>query len=297
MKAAYQNFLGSLAIGENVGKSMTALMSTVSTFFFGNFLPMLGTIARSIPAAIGAFLQEGLPILINNIATMLKNITAFVSKTADGLSSKTVSQWVTKNVPRIIKAGAQLIGKLALAFINNMPKIVAAIGRIGVSIVTGLGSALWGKVSAAAAGIRDRFLQPINTMKSKVQGVINKIKGFFPIKVGKLLSGLKLPHFSISGSFSLNPPSIPKVSVSWYAQGGIVTQPAIFGNIGMGDVREAIVPLDPFWKKMDEMANNIQGGNTVNIYINGSDKDPKAIAEEVKRVLIKETNQRRLAWQ
>ena len=297
MKAAYQDFLGSLAIGENVGKSMTTLMSTVSTFFFGNFLPMLGTIARSIPAAIGAFLQEGLPILINNIATMLKNITAFVSKTADGLSSKTVSQWVTKNVPRIIKAGAQLIGKLALAFINNMPKIVAAIGRIGVSIVTGLGSALWGKVSAAAAGIRDKFLGPINTMKSKVQGVINKIKGFFPIKVGKLLSGLKLPHFSISGSFSLNPPSIPKVSVSWYAQGGIVTQPAIFGNIGMGDVREAIVPLDPFWKKMDEMTNNIQGGNTVNIYINGSNKDPKAIAEEVKRVLIKETNQRRLAWQ
>ena len=48
---------------------------------------------------------------------------------------------------------------------------------------------------------------------------------------------------------------------------------------------------------MDEMANNIQGGNTVNIYINGSNKDPKAIAEEVKRVLIKETNQRRLAWQ
>ena len=96
----------------------------------------------------------------------------------------------------------------------------------------------------------------------------------------------------------------PSFSVSWssHALGGIISKRLLmtegstvheFGEAGS----EAILPLNPFWKKMDEIASNVQGGNTINIYVNGSDKDPRQIAEEVKRVLIKETNNRRLAWQ
>lgn len=298
MKAAYQDFLGSIALGENVGQSMSNLATTASTFFFGNFLPMLGNIVKSIPGAIGTFLQQGLPILISSISSLMTNLVSYVSNLANGLTSTSVSSWVTTTLPQILAAGGQLIGQLASAFIINLPKIVAAIGRIGLAIVTGLGSALWGKVSAAAATLRDRFMQPIETIKTKFQAVVDKIKGFFPIKVGNLLSGLKLPHLSISGSFSLNPPSVPKVSVDWYAKGGIIPGTTIIGGIGMGEAGpEAILPLNPFWKKMDEIANNVQGGSTINIYVNGSDKDPRVIAEEVKRVLIRETNQRRLAWQ
>ena len=298
MKAAYQDFLGSLALGENVGQSMTNLLTTASTFFFGNLLPTLGAMVRSLPSALWAFFAQGLPMLVTNISTMLANLASYVSGVADGLSSTTVSQWLTTNIPRIIKAGAQLIAKLATAFINNLPKIVAAIGRIGFAIIHGLGAALWGKVSAAAAGIRDRFMQPIETIKSKFQAVVDKIKGFFPISIGRILSNVKLPHFSLSGKFSLNPPSVPKLSISWYAKGGIIDGATVLGGVGLGEAGpEAILPLDPFWKKMDEIANNMNGGNTVNIYVNGADKNPKEIAEEVKRVLIKEVNQRRLAWQ
>ena len=56
-------------------------------------------------------------------------------------------------------------------------------------------------------------------------------------------------------------------------------------------IAEAVVPLDKFWQKLDQM----QGGGIV-ININGA-QDPRAVAEEVKRVLIRETNNRRLAWQ
>ena len=78
----------------------------------------------------------------------------------------------------------------------------------------------------------------------------------------------------------------------------ISTVVGVLGGIGLGEAGpEAILPLDPFWKRMDEIANNTQGGNTINIIVNGADKDPRAIAEEVKRVLVRETNQRRLAWQ
>lgn len=298
MKAAYQDFLGSIALGENVGQSMSNLMTTVSTFFFGNFLPMLGTLISSLPAAIGTLLKQGLPILVSNATSLLTNLTTRLLSAANGLTSSTVSTWLATNNPKILSAGGKLIGQLAKSFIANLPKIVAAIGRIGLAIVTGLGSAIWAKVSAAARGIVTRFMQPLNTLISKVRSIVNKVKGFFPIKVGHLLSGLKLPHFSISGKFSLNPPSIPKLSVSWYAKGGIVDGATVLGGIGLGEAGpEAILPLNPFWKKMDEIAKNTQGGNTVNIYINGSDKDPRTIAEEVKRVLIRETNQRRLAWE
>ena len=298
MKAAYQDFLGSLALGENVGQSMTNLLTTASTFFFGNLLPTLGTMVRSFPSALWSFFAQGLPMLVANISTMLTNLASYVSGVADGLSSKTVTQWLTTNIPRIINAGAQLIAKLATAFITNLPKIVSAIARIGLAIVTGLGSALWGKVSAAAQGIKERFMAPINNTIGLVQGVIAKIKSFFPFSIGKVMSNIKLPHFSLSGKFSLNPPSVPKLSINWYAQGGIIDGATVLGGIGVGEAGpEAILPLDPFWKKMDAIANNMNGGNTVNIYVNGADKNPKEIAEEVKRVLIKEVNQRRLAWQ
>ena len=298
MKAAAMNFLGSLAIGENVSQSLSTLITSASTFFFNNFIPMIGTLVMSLPGAIATFLRQGLPLLVSNVTSLLTSLTASISNVANGLTGQTVSQWASTTLPKILAAGAKIIGQLAKSFIINLPKIVAAIGRIGLAIVTGLGSAIWAKVSAAAKGIVTRFMQPFTTLIGKVRGVVNKVKGFFPIKVGNLLSGLKLPHFSISGKLSLNPPSIPKLSVSWYAKGGIVDGATVLGGVGLGEAGpEAILPLNPFWKKMDEIANNVQGGNTINIYVNGSDKDPKEIAEEVKRVLVRETNNRRLAWQ
>lgn len=297
MKASAQNLLGSLAIGENVGPAMTNLMTSVSTFFFGNFIPMIGTLVASLPSAIGAFLQQGLPLLVQNVTSLLTSLTASIAGLANGLTGQKVAEWVTTTLPKILAAGGKIIGQLASSFIINLPKIVAAIGRIGLAIITGLGSAIWGKVTQAAQGIAQRFMAPIQTLIGKVKAIIDKIKSFFPFSIGKVMSNIKLPHFKISGKFGINPPQVPKLSLSWYAKGGIMDSPTLFGMAGGEAGPEAILPLNPFWKKMDEIANNVQGGATYNFYINGSDKDPKEIAEEVKRVLIRETNQRRLAWQ
>ena len=147
------------------------------------------------------------------------------------------------------------------------------------------------KVKAQFDAIKNAIVTPIQNAIDKVKGIIDRVKNFFPIKVGNLLSGLKLPHFKLSGKFSLNPPSIPKVSVDWYKTGGIFDSPSL---IGVGEAGpEAVVPLDKFWDKLD----NLSGETNIVININGANKDPREIAEEVKRVLIRETNQRRLAWQ
>ena len=142
--------------------------------------------------------------------------------------------------------------------------------------------------------IKTAIVTPIKSAVDKVKSIIEKIKGFFPINVGKILKGIKIPKFSISGKFSLNPPSIPKISmdwVNWYKDGGIFDSPSL---IGVGEAgKEAVVPLDKLWSKLD----NLQSGETiVNIYVNGANKDPVQIAQEVKRILIKEVKGQNLAF-
>ena len=147
------------------------------------------------------------------------------------------------------------------------------------------------QVTAQFNAIKTAIVTPIQNAINTVKGIINRIKGFFPISIGRVMSNIKLPHFKLSGKFDLKSMSVPKLSVSWYKTGGIFDSPSV---IGIGEAGpEAVVPLDKFWDKLD----NLHGETNIVININGANKNPIEIAEEVKRILIKETNQRRLAWQ
>lgn len=250
MKASVQNLLGSLAVGENVGPAMQQLATSVSTFFFGNFIPMIGTLVQSLPPAILAFLQTGLPLLIDGVSSMLASLGTWISGVANNLTADKVKNWLTTTLPQIIVAGGQLIGKLAEAFITNLPKIVTAIARIGGEIIKGLGSALWGKVKAAAQGVVAKFMEPINTLTDLIQGVVDRIKAKFPINLGNIFN-FKVPHIDI-GSKTVTvgdkEVTVPTFSVSWYAKGGIFDNPSL---IGVGEAGpEAVVPLDRFWEEI-----------------------------------------------
>ena len=147
------------------------------------------------------------------------------------------------------------------------------------------------QVVAQFNAIKTAIVTPIQNAINTVKGIINRIKGFFPISIGRVMSNLKLPHFKLSGKFDLKSLSVPHLSVSWYKTGGIFDSPSI---VGIGEAGpEAVVPLDKFWDKLD----NLNGETNIVINVNGANKNPIEIAEEVKRILIKETNQRRLAWQ
>ena len=63
MKAAAQNVLGKLAIGENILPSLRALLDTTSTFLFNNFLPMLGNIF----SGLGVVLSEGISNVVSQV--------------------------------------------------------------------------------------------------------------------------------------------------------------------------------------------------------------------------------------
>ena len=169
--------------------------------------------------------------------------------------------------------------------VQNMKKMVSN----DFNTIKNVASRVWN-------GVKNAIVNPIKTAYNFVKGVIAKIKGFFPLSVGKIFSNMKLPHFNIHGGKA--PWGIggkgtkPTIDVDWYAKGGIFSSPAI---IGVGEAGpEAVVPLDKFWKTLSQ-AN--MGGTNVVININGANASPTEIAEEVKRKLIRETNQRRLAWQ
>ena len=63
MKAAAQNVLGKIAIGENVTPALQSLLETTKTFLFGNFLPMIGNIL----SGLGVVLTEGLSSLASQL--------------------------------------------------------------------------------------------------------------------------------------------------------------------------------------------------------------------------------------
>lgn len=98
--------------------------------------------------------------------------------------------------------------------------------------------------------IKNAITQPIQNAFNAVKSLIDRMKGLFNFSWS--LPKLKLPHFKISGSFSLNPPSVPSFGIDWYKKGAILNEPTIFGlnpfsgNLTVGGEAgaEAIAPID-----------------------------------------------------
>ncbi|MDG9414145.1 hypothetical protein OLF88_06345 [Streptococcus pneumoniae] len=87
---------------------------------------------------------------------------------------------------------------------------------------------------------KNMFNDAMDNAKNIVKSGIDKLKSFFNFDWS--LPKIKLPHFNISGSFSLMPPRIPSFSVDWYARGGVFNSPSI---IGVGEAgQEAVMPLE-----------------------------------------------------
>ena len=102
----------------------------------------------------------------------------------------------------------------------------------------------WNDIQSALKEIpewfRNLFNDAMENAKSIVKSGIDALKGFFNFDWS--LPKIKLPHFNISGSFSLMPPRIPSFSVDWYARGGVFNSPSI---IGVGEAgQEAVMPLE-----------------------------------------------------
>ena len=154
-------------------------------------------------------------------------------------------------VAKAIGAVTAIIGVLsgpvgvAIAIIGALSVAIALLVAAGKNMVSS-----WKTLKAEAQRVWTGIK---NDVTSAVEAVKNAI-----LKVKNLLSGslsfpkIKLPHFKISGSFSLSPPSVPRIAVDWYARGGIFTQPTVLGGIGVGEAgAEAVLPIDKLREMVD----------------------------------------------
>ena len=80
--------------------------------------------------------------------------------------------------------------------------------------------------------VKDAMEKPIAKARDTIKGIVDKITGFFN-GMNIEFPHIKLPHINVSGKLSLNPPSVPKLSIDWYAKAMnspmIMNDPTIFG--------------------------------------------------------------------
>ena len=277
-------------LSPNTQKIITIIGLVVAAI--GPLLVIIGTLISSVGAIIGAApaIMGVMGTVVTSIAPVIAIIAALIAigvvlyKNWDVIKAKAIAIWTS-------------IKNTITAVWNTIKSSIQSTIATIVSTVVSKFNDLKSTVTTVWNSIKSAITKPIQEAKDTIKGVVDKIKDMFPISIGNILKNVKTPHFSLewgSKDFGkLGTISYPKgFNVSWYAQGGIFDAPTIAGIGEAGP--EAVVPLDRFWKTLEGMNT---GETNITININGSNKDPREIAEEVKRVLIKETNNRRLAWQ
>ena len=271
----------------NLSPQMQTVIATVGLIVaaLGPVLVILGTLISSIGSIISV-IGIVAPLIAGIAAPIAIAIAAITALIAIGVTL--YKNWDT------IKAKAIEIKNNIVATWNGIKaSVVAAVNSLKASL-----SAAWASVKATASSawnaVKTAITTPINTAVQLVKAGIDKLKSI--VNGAKLsLPHIKLPHFSVSGKFSLNPPSVPKVSVSWYKSGGIFSSPTIAGIGEAGP--EAVVPLDTLWKKLDNIAAAAASGDSPTIVINAAPgMDINQIATAVEQVLVRREKQRVKAW-
>lgn len=261
--------------------SITGLMSTLG-ITFGALAGPVGIVI----AVIGALIAIGI--------LLYKNWDTIKAK-AEELKNWVVEKWnALKN--GVVNAVTN-IKEQALLYWTALKIGIATIVETIKSKVLGAWDSIKAKTVAVFDAVKTAIVTPIQVAVNFIKSAVDKIKGFFGgLKIE--LPHIKLPHFSLNGGFSLNPPSVPKLSVDWYKTGGIFDSPTIAGIGEAGP--EAVIPLDTLWKKLDKIAESKSGpGEFPTIVINvypSPGANNEEIAREVKNELIKEVKNRRMAW-
>ena len=140
MKAAAENFLGDLALGRNVGPAMVDLAESAGTFLFDNLLPAIGRVFASLPQAISALIQTGLPKFMASGSEMVTGLVSGI-QTAGPQLAKRIPELVqqgmdaiSQNLPNIMAKGRDMIAGLVQGITSNLPAFIDAVSNIASKI-------------------------------------------------------------------------------------------------------------------------------------------------------------------
>lgn len=232
-------------LGPIIGAVLTVIVSTV--------VPILTSIMDTVAQVLAVILAT------------VTNVMAAVSTVIQG--AWTLIQGIFQTVLGVILAvttgdftmlqqGVTSIMQGTMTAINGVMQgilsIVSGAWNAVKAVFIGVCNAVSGAISGAFNGIKSVIDSTMNGAKSTVSGALDAISGFFA-GLHLQFPHINLPHFSISGDFSLVPPSVPSISVSWYRTGAIAMGASV---VGIGEAGpEAVVPLSG--REMDPYADAV----------------------------------------
>lgn len=279
--AAFTEWIGNLwqsivEIASNVWETIKTMISdliqaciTVAQNLWSNAVTFISGIWNTI-STTASNIWNGITTTISNAITNAKNT---VSNIVSGISS-TVS-----NVFNSIKNTASNIWNGITSAISNAinsaKNVVSSVVNGIKSTVSGVWNGIKSATSSVWNGIKSAIETPINAAKNAVNTAINAIKGFFNFKIS--WPHIPMPHFKASGSANpldwLQGKNIPSIGIDWYAKGGILTKPTIFGQngnslmVGGEAGKEAVAPLSDLMAYVEAAVANQMQSNNAPIYV------------------------------
>jgi len=309
VQASWKDFLGNLALGENVGQSLSNLVSS-GLAVLTNAIPMVvniitelpGAIMEAWPSIVSSFQQMGADIISNiaggtemNMGEMLDKgievITGFTNSifenlpqliTTAGTMISTLAGAIMTNLPTILEKGVLLIAKIAEGFIQNLPAIVAALlqmfNNIQMTIISHLPEMIEGGlklIGKLVAGIIRAIPEVIRAMVQIHDAIKNSLKNVDWAELGKniirgIVNGIKALASEVTGAIK-----------------DVV-------NKGLQAAKEALGIASPSKVFRDEVGKWIPAGVAVGIQANTQDvtgaiEDMKAQAINASQMQISTT--------
>ncbi len=256
------------AIQKVIEKVVDKVKSIVSTAWNA-----VKTVTTTVWNAIKSAIETVTNAIKTTVTTVFNAVKSAIDTVWNGTKTATTNAW--NNIKSTVSSA-----------VNNVKSTVSSVMD---SVKTTLSSAWSSMKSTATTGwnaIKSAITTPITAAKDAVARTIEAMRAKFNFRWS--LPHLSLPHPYVYGHFSINPPSVPHFGISWYKNGGIMTQPTVFGAAGnkllaggeAGD--EAILPLKVFYDRLrdilDTKLDSISSGSTVYVYVT---MDGEVIASRV----------------